>query len=330
MEEALDEAALSLPLDVPVGAVVVKDGRVIARAHNVREAEHSPTGHAELRAIEAAAREVGDWRLGDCDIYVTLEPCPMCAGAIYSARFRRLYFGARDPEAGAAGSRFNLFERKSGRGTEVFPMICEAEAAAQLSGFFEGLRGTAAAAGASAAEAEGETMDNNEKIEKIASFTVDHRYIVPGIYISRIDGNVTTFDLRTRRPNSGDLMSNSAMHSLEHMFATYVRNSAIGSRVVYFGPMGCQTGFYLLVRGVDGEPPEPEEVLSVTKATLKKIIDHRGDVFGKSEIECGNYRNLNIDEARAEAQRFLGVLEGAEVTFRYPAGNAADGDNFLR
>ena len=72
MEEALQEAALSLPGDVPVGAVVVRDGRIIARAHNVREAEHSPTGHAEMRALEAAAQAIGDWRLNECDVYVTL------------------------------------------------------------------------------------------------------------------------------------------------------------------------------------------------------------------------------------------------------------------
>lgn len=325
MEEALQEAALSLPGDVPVGAVVVRDGRIIARAHNVREAEHSPTGHAEMRALEAAAQAIGDWRLNECDVYVTLEPCPMCAGAISSARCRRLYFGAYDPEAGAAGSRFNLFDR----GTELYPLICEAEASALLSRFFGDLRqktdtGTDPYSKKYMEENDGAEMEKTEKIEKIASFTVDHRYIVPGMYISRIDGDVTTFDLRTRRPNTGDLMSNAAMHSVEHMFATYIRNSAIGPRVIYFGPMGCQTGFYLLVRGIGGEPPEPEEVLTATKDTLRKIIEHRGDVFGKSEIECGNYRNLDIDPAKAEAARFLGVLESAEVTFRYGTGPDAD------
>ena len=90
-------------------------------------------------------------------------------------------------------------------------------------------------------------------MEKIASFTVDHRYINEGIYISRIDGDITTYDLRMRKPNTGDLMENSAIHSFEHMFATFVRNSDIKDDIIYAGPMGCQTGFYLLVRDADDE-----------------------------------------------------------------------------
>ena len=86
-------------------------------------------------------------------------------------------------------------------------------------------------------------------IQRITSFTVDHDKITEGIYVSRIDGDVVTYDLRTRIPNAGDYMDNLTMHSLEHMFATYVRNSEIGDRVIYFGPMGCRTGFYLLMRG---------------------------------------------------------------------------------
>ena len=93
-------------------------------------------------------------------------------------------------------------------------------------------------------------IDSNE-IKSIASFSVDHDLIQPGIYVSRIDGDITTYDLRTRRPNRGDYMDDSTMHSMEHMFATYIRNSAISDRVIYFGPMGCQTGFYLLIRNAD-------------------------------------------------------------------------------
>ena len=153
-----------------------------------------------------------------------------------------------------------------------------------------------------------------ENIAKITSFTVDHTKIVPGIYVSRIDGDVTTFDLRFRRPNAGDYVSNLAMHSLEHMFATYVRNSEIGSDVIYFGPMGCQTGFYLLTRNVDNAT-----VLRVTKEVLRLIIMHDGEMFGASEIECGNYRNLSVESAKTEAELFLNVLENSGNTFEYPA-----------
>lgn len=137
-----------------------------------------------------------------------------------------------------------------------------------------------------------------ENITKITSFTVDHTKITPGIYISRIDGDIATYDMRTRKPNAGDYMSDLTMHSVEHMFATYVRNSEIGDRVIYFGPMGCQTGFYFLVRGL-----ECETVLRVTKDVLRRIIAHTGPMFGASEAECGNYRNLSVDAAKAEAAR---------------------------
>ena len=149
-------------------------------------------------------------------------------------------------------------------------------------------------------------------IKKITSFTVDHRYIVPGIYVSRIDGDITTYDMRTRRPNCGDLMDNSTMHSFEHMFATYVRNSEIGENVIYFGPMGCQTGFYLLTRDL-----ENDVVLNAIKDVLAKIINHDGEIFGNTREECGNYRNLNLDAAKLESKRYLDVLNSYEVTFKY-------------
>ena len=154
-----------------------------------------------------------------------------------------------------------------------------------------------------------------EKIKKIASFEVDHRYITPGIYISRIDGSVTTYDLRTRKPNCGDLMDNSTMHSLEHMFATYVRSSEIKDDVLYFGPMGCQTGFYLLVNNADNE-----KVNAVILDTLKRIIDHDGEIFGNSEIECGNYKSLDLEKAKTEAKLYLDILENDKNNFEYPKG----------
>ena len=149
-------------------------------------------------------------------------------------------------------------------------------------------------------------------MERIASFTVNHDKIVEGIYISRIDGDITTYDMRMRKPNMGDYIDNLTMHSLEHMFATYVRNSEIGNKVIYFGPMGCQTGFYLLVRDENDN-----KVLEVVKDVLSKIINHNGDIFGNTREECGNYRNLNLEAAQIESQRYLNVLNSKEVTFKY-------------
>lgn len=149
-------------------------------------------------------------------------------------------------------------------------------------------------------------------MNKIASFSVDHDKINPGIYISRIDGDIVTYDMRTRKPNMGDYMDNLTMHSVEHMFATYVRNSEISDNVIYFGPMGCQTGFYLLVRNEDNE-----KVLSVVKNVLNKIISYNGEIFGNRREECGNYRNLNLDAAKLECERYLNCLNSQEVTFKY-------------
>ena len=151
-----------------------------------------------------------------------------------------------------------------------------------------------------------------EKINKIASFTVDHDLLTEGIYVSRIDGDITTYDLRTRVPNSGDYMDNLTMHSVEHMFATYVRASEIADSVIYFGPMGCQTGFYLLVRNADNMT-----VLDTVKSVLVKIINHGGEMFGAVKKECGNYLNLDLACAKAECQRYLEILNGKENDFLY-------------
>ena len=149
-------------------------------------------------------------------------------------------------------------------------------------------------------------------MERIASFDVDHDKIKKGIYISRIDGDITTYDMRTRIPNAGDYMSNITMHSVEHMFATYVRNSDIGRNVIYFGPMGCRTGFYLLVRDL-----EPATVGEAVKDVLRKIIAHDGEMFGNTAKECGNYRELDLDAAKVEAKEYLAVLENSNITFEY-------------
>ncbi len=153
-----------------------------------------------------------------------------------------------------------------------------------------------------------------DSVRKISSFSVDHDLIDEGIYISRIDGDITTYDMRTRRPNMGDYMDNITMHSMEHMFATYVRNSRIGDDIIYFGPMGCRTGFYLLVRNADNG-----EVLSVVLEILSKIAFEADQMFGATRTECGNYLELDLDSAKAEAKRYLDVLNSREQDFKYKA-----------
>jgi S-ribosylhomocysteine lyase len=150
-------------------------------------------------------------------------------------------------------------------------------------------------------------------MKKIASFSVDHKRLSAGIYISRIDGDVVTYDLRVCKPNTGELMDNVTMHSVEHMFATYVRNSEIAGSVLYFGPMGCQTGFYLCVR----DSVTADTVLSVVKQTLQNIVSHSGEMYGASETECGNYRSLDLAAAKALCVKYDGILKNIQRIIPY-------------
>ncbi len=143
MRLALAEALLSEPsADVPVGAVVVDAaGEVVGRGHNVREAEGDPTGHAEVRALRAAAEAVGEWRLTGCTLVVTLEPCTMCAGALVLARVDRLVYGADDPKAGAVGSLWDVVrDRRLNHRPEVVPGVLAAESGELLLAFFRSRR----------------------------------------------------------------------------------------------------------------------------------------------------------------------------------------------
>lgn len=153
-------------------------------------------------------------------------------------------------------------------------------------------------------------------MERIASFTVNHDVLVPGLYLSRRDGDVTTFDLRFKKPNTGDLLTNAQMHSVEHIIATLLRNSPEKDAVIYFGPMGCQTGFYLLMRDADHE-----KVLREIERVLEAIIAYDGEIFGKSRKECGNYINLDLELAKAECRRYLKAVKGYPVSgLAYPKG----------
>jgi tRNA(adenine34) deaminase len=147
MLQALDEARRAEAHgDVPVGAVVVRDGQVIAARHNERELTGDPTAHAEVLALRDAATAVGHWRLDDCDLYVTLEPCPMCAGAIVNSRIRRVVFGATDPKAGAVRSLYRVADDpRLNHRAEVEGGVLADESAALLKAFFAARRRTSAA-----------------------------------------------------------------------------------------------------------------------------------------------------------------------------------------
>lgn len=142
MQAALAEARLAYEKgEVPIGAVVVREGRIIGRGHNLRETNADPTAHAEVLALRVAAREQGHWRLEDSTLYVTLEPCIMCSGAIVLARVERLVYGARDPKAGAVDSLYRLVEDpRLNHRVEVIGGILEEECASLLKEFFRELR----------------------------------------------------------------------------------------------------------------------------------------------------------------------------------------------
>jgi len=142
MKEALLEAAKAKALgEVPIGAVVVRGGEIIGRGHNLRETAADPTAHAEMIAIREASAALKAWRLLDCSLYVTLEPCPMCAGAIVQGRVPTVVYGAPDPKAGCAGTLMNLLqEPRFNHRVEVIPFVLEEECAAELTEFFRGLR----------------------------------------------------------------------------------------------------------------------------------------------------------------------------------------------
>ena len=140
-------------------------------------------------------------------------------------------------------------------------------------------------------------------MERIASFCVDHTKLDRGMYLSRQDGDVLTWDIRMKKPNHGDYLSTGAAHTLEHLFATYARNSAFQDSVIYVGPMGCRTGFYLLTRGLT-----PAEALELTVESFRFMAGFEGAVPGASEVECGNYRDMDLPAAKAEADGLQQVI----------------------
>jgi len=142
MKEALKEAKKAYDkLEVPVGAIIVKDGKIIARGHNLKETKFDTTNHAEIIAIQKASKKLKSWRLLDCEMYVTLEPCSMCAGAIINSRIKKVYIGANDEKTGAVGSVLNLFEDyKFNHNVEFEKGILKEDCENILKDFFKNLR----------------------------------------------------------------------------------------------------------------------------------------------------------------------------------------------
>ncbi len=143
-------------------------------------------------------------------------------------------------------------------------------------------------------------------MERIASFSVDHTRLQPGMYLSRRDGDTATIDLRLRRPNTGDLLSNAALHSVEHIMATILRNSPERDAVLYFGPMGCQTGFYALF---DQSKLPLDGIVALLKRAFDQAAAWDKPMPGQSAVECGNYRNLDVALCRRECAAYAEVIK---------------------
>lgn len=155
-------------------------------------------------------------------------------------------------------------------------------------------------------------------MQKIASFQVDHTKFSVGMYVSRVDGDIVTYDVRMVRPNGGVYLSSPSMHTIEHLFATYARNSSIKDDVIYVGPMGCRTGFYLLLRSED-----KNAAINLVREALDFISDFEGEIPGYSEIECGNYLEHDLLAAKEDIKAIKAKLENysqemLDYSWHYP------------
>lgn len=151
-------------------------------------------------------------------------------------------------------------------------------------------------------------------LKKIASFTINHDILTPGLYISRVDGDCITYDLRMKYPNQGDYVNQSALHTLEHLVATFVRSGEASDQVVYFGPMGCRTGCYLILR----DSMSHGDAIRLVQDAFRFAANFAGDIPGGTRIECGNCLDHDLTGAKAEAAAYCKVLEGwrpAQLTY---------------
>ncbi len=150
-------------------------------------------------------------------------------------------------------------------------------------------------------------------MEKIASFQINHDTLLPGMYVSRVDGDVITYDVRFVRPNTPPYLPTAAMHTIEHLVATYVRNSVHKDGIIYFGPMGCRTGFYFLTRGV-----AHAEAIALMREAMVFTAAFEGDIPGATKVECGNWEEHDLLSARQWAAGMAAVLENygvAQLTY---------------
>lgn len=152
-------------------------------------------------------------------------------------------------------------------------------------------------------------MENTKELKRIASFSVNHDTLQKGIYVSRVDGDVVTYDIRMKRPNQGDYVSNPALHTFEHLFATYARNSEYSDHIIYIGPMGCRTGFYFLARNTMSK----EQVLDLVKRSLEFTRDFEGEIPGSKRQECGNYLEHDLKAAKEVCVDMIEVLKNYTV-----------------
>ena len=142
-------------------------------------------------------------------------------------------------------------------------------------------------------------------MKRIASFTVNHDILERGMYLSRVDGDCVTYDIRMKTPNGGDYLENAAMHTIEHLFATFARNSAVGDKILYVGPMGCRTGFYLLVR----DAVSHAAAIALVYEAMEFIAQYEGEIPGTTSVECGNYLEHNLSGAKKEAAAMAAILK---------------------
>lgn len=142
-------------------------------------------------------------------------------------------------------------------------------------------------------------------MKTIKSFLVDHTVLMPGLYVSRVDGDAVTYDLRLKRPNKEAVLENAPIHTIEHLFATYVRNSQYKDSIIYFGPMGCRTGFYFIVR----DNVNHSDIISLVKEAFEFISKYDGDIPGTTERACGNYLDHDLVGAKKDASAYYDVLK---------------------